>query len=142
VKHEITETADLTHCHALRRTVFIEEQNVSEAEEMDGLDAEAIHLIATCDGKPAGTARLLIRGETGKIGRVAVLREHRGTGLGAAIMRQAEAALRSRPGVTRLYLSAQTQALPFYEKLGYTAYGPEYDDAGIPHRDMEKRLDR
>jgi ElaA protein len=142
VKHEITETTDLTHCHALRRTVFIEEQNVSEADEMDGLDAEAIHLIATCDGKPAGTARLLIRGETGKVGRVAVLREHRGTGLGAAIMRQAEEALRSRPGVTRLYLSAQTQALPFYEKLGYTAYGPEYDDAGIPHRDMEKRLDR
>jgi len=142
VKHEITETTDLTNCHALRRTVFIEEQNVSEADEMDGLDAEAIHLIATCDGKPAGTARLLIRGETGKIGRVAVLREHRGTGLGAAIMRQAEEALRSRPGVTRLYLSAQTQALPFYEKLGYTAYGPEYDDAGIPHRDMEKRLDR
>ena len=142
MKHEITETTDLTHCHALRRTVFIEEQNVSEADEMDGLDAEAIHLIATCDGKPAGTARLLIRGETGKIGRVAVLREHRGTGLGAAIMHQAEEALRSRPGVTRLYLSAQTQALPFYEKLGYTAYGPEYDDAGIPHRDMEKRLDR
>ncbi|WP_370163139.1 GNAT family N-acetyltransferase [Limimaricola soesokkakensis] len=142
MKHEITETTDLTHCHALRRTVFIEEQNVSEADEMDGLDAEAIHLIATCDGKPAGTARLLIRGETGKIGRVAVLREHRGTGLGAAIMRQAEAALRSRPGVTRLYLSAQTHALPFYEKLGYVAYGPEYDDAGIPHRDMEKRLDR
>lgn len=142
MKHEITETTDLTHCHALRRTVFIEEQNVSEADEMDGLDAEAIHLIATCDGKPAGTARLLIRGETGKIGRVAVLREHRSTGLGAAIMRQAEAALRSRPGVTRLYLSAQTHALPFYEKLGYVAYGPEYDDAGIPHRDMEKRLDR
>lgn len=142
MKHEITETTDLTHCHALRRTVFIEEQNVSEADEMDGLDAEAIHLIATCDGKPAGTARLLIRGETGKIGRVAVLREHRGTGLGAAIMRQAEAALRSRPGVTRLYLSAQTHALPFYERLGYVAYGPEYDDAGIPHRDMEKRLDR
>ena len=142
MKHEITETTDLTNCHALRRTVFIEEQNVSEADEMDGLDAEAIHLIATCDGKPAGTARLLIRGETGKIGRVAVLREHRGTGLGAAIMRQAEAALRSRPGVTRLYLSAQTHALPFYEKLGYVAYGPEYDDAGIPHRDMEKRLDR
>ncbi|EYD73094.1 GNAT family N-acetyltransferase [Limimaricola hongkongensis] len=142
MKHEISETTDLSQCHALRRTVFIEEQNVSEAEEMDGLDAEAIHLIATCDGVPVGTARLLIRGETGKIGRVAVLRDHRGTGLGAAIMRQAEAALRSRPGITRLYLSAQTHALPFYEKLGYAAYGPEYDDAGIPHRDMEKRLDR
>lgn len=142
MRHEITETTDLTHCHALRRTVFIEEQKVSEADEMDGLDAEAIHLIATFDGQPAGTARLLIRGETGKIGRVAVLRERRGSGLGAAIMRQAEEALRSRPGITRLYLSAQTHALPFYEKLGYTAYGPEYDDAGIPHRDMEKRLDR
>ncbi|SDE62428.1 GNAT family N-acetyltransferase [Limimaricola pyoseonensis] len=136
----VTETDDLAACHALRRTVFIEEQNVSEAEEMDGLDGEAVHLLATLDGSPVGTARLLLRGETGKIGRVAVLSEHRGAGIGAAIMRKAEEVLRARPGVTRLYLSAQTHALPFYERLGYVAYGPEYDDAGIPHRDMELSL--
>ena len=58
MKHDIIETTDLTHCHALRRTVFIEEQHVSEAEEMDGLDHEAIHLLATCDGTPVGTSPL------------------------------------------------------------------------------------
>ncbi len=140
MKPEIFETTDLAACHALRRTVFIEEQNVSEAEEMDGLDGEAIHLLATLDGKPVGTARLMLRGDTGKIGRVCVLMDQRGSGLGAAIMRHAADVLRARPGITRLYLSAQTHALPFYEKLGYVAYGPEYDDAGIPHRDMELRL--
>lgn len=129
-------TTDLAACHALRRRVFIEEQLVSEAEELDGLDEGALHLLAQIDGRPVGTARILIHGDTGKIGRVCVLAGVRGRGIGAALMRAAVAELRARPGVTRAKLGAQIHALGFYEALGFRAFGPEYDDAGIAHRDM------
>lgn len=133
---EIAPTTDIDTCRALRRIVFIKEQGVSEADELDGLDGEAIHLLARAEGQPVGSARLLVRGETGKIGRVCVLREARGKGLGAALMRAALAEFRKIPGVTRVKLGAQTHAIPFYEALGFTTEGPEYIDAGIPHRDM------
>lgn len=136
----IEETTDLGACHALRRRVFIEEQNVPEADEMDDLDATAIHILAHEDGQPLGTARLILKGDTGKIGRVAVLAQARGRGLGAALMRAALEALRARPGIRRAALSSQTHAIGFYEKLGFAAYGPVYDDAGIPHRDMSREL--
>lgn len=133
---EIAPTEDLATCHAIRRVVFIEEQGVPEAEEIDDLDAGALHLLARLNGRPLGTARLLRQGDTGKIGRVAVLRDARGTGLGAALMRAAIDQFRAMDGVARVKLGAQTHALGFYEKLGFTAYGPEFDDAGIPHRAM------
>lgn len=129
-------TDDIATCRTLRRRVFIEEQGVSEADEMDGKDDQAIHLLATVDGVPMGSARLLVAGEVGKIGRVCVLPEARGTGLGAAVMEAAIAELRRQSGVTKAKLGAQTHALGFYERLGFVAEGPVYDDAGIPHRDM------
>ena len=133
-------TDDLDSCRTLRRTVFIEEQNVPEAEEWDGLDGQAIHLLAWQDGEAVGTARILLQGDIGKIGRVCVLPQARGTGLGAALIRAALDVLRIRPGIVRAKLGAQTHAIGFYEKLGFKAYGPEYDDAGIPHRDMVRDL--
>ena len=136
----IEQTDDLGACHALRRTVFIEEQNVPEADEMDDLDGEAIHLLAWQDDVPVGTARILIRGDIGKIGRVCVLPQARGTGLGAQLIRASMDVLRTHPGVTTAKLGAQTHAIGFYEKLGFLAQGPVYDDAGIPHRDMTREL--
>lgn len=136
---KISVTDDFPACAAIRRRVFIEEQNVPEELELDDLDAAAVHLLATQDGRPVGTARLLIEGETAKIGRVAILPELRGTGAGAALMRAALDELRAR-GVTKAKLGAQTHAIGFYERLGFTVYGPEYDDAGIPHRDMSLAL--
>jgi len=136
----ITETRDIATCRALRRTVFIEEQGVSEADEVDDKDDEAIHLLATLNGKPVGSARLLVMGDTGKIGRVCVLTEARGTGLGAQLMQAAVTRFRSVPGVTKVKLGAQTHALGFYERLGFTAIGDEFDDAGIPHREMVLKL--
>lgn len=133
---EIAETRDLATCRALRRTVFIEEQGVSEADEVDDKDGDAIHLLATLNGMPVGSARLLVLGDTGKIGRVCVLKSARGTGLGAQLMQAAVDRFRSVPGVTKVKLGAQTHALGFYERLGFTAYGPEFDDAGIAHREM------
>lgn len=142
--------ADMALVHGVRRQVFIVEQEISEDEEWDDLDATSEHLLALgADGAALGTARL-IHGEqalavTGGVegrvllGRLAVLKETRGTGLGAALVRAVEQAGRER-GATAMELHAQVQALGFYERLGYVAEGPEYLDAGIPHRTMTRGL--
>ena len=132
----ISVTRDLATCLELRRIVFIEEQQVPEDLERDELDATATHLLAEHEGRAVGTARLLEVGETGKIGRVCILPEARGLGLGATLIRAAVEEFRKRPQITRVKLGAQTHALGFYERLGFTAVGPEYLDAGILHRDM------
>ena len=131
----VERTQDLPTCLTLRRIVFIEEQGVSQAEEVDGLDDGALHLLAWVDSRPVGTARLLLTPDYGKIGRVCVLAEARGKGIGAALIRTALEVLRGQ-GARLAKLGAQTHALGFYEALGFTAEGPEYMDAGIPHRDM------
>ena len=132
---QVSLTDDLPACWALRRTVFIEEQAVPEDLEVDGLDPEALHLLASFDGRPVGTARMLLKGDTGKIGRVCVLPELRGQGIGQALIRAAVEELRAR-GLGRAKLGSQVHAIPFYEALGFVAEGPVFDDAGIPHRDM------
>ncbi|MYS48389.1 GNAT family N-acetyltransferase, partial [Streptomyces sp. SID5998] len=75
----------------------------------------------------------------GSLGRLAVVKEARGLGVGVALVRAVEEAARAR-GLTAVDLHAQTHALGFYERLGYTAYGPEFPDAGIPHRAMRRAL--
>jgi len=136
VKARIEVTTDIATCLELRRVVFIDEQGVSEADERDDLDGQAVHLLAWVGDNPVGTARLLTKGHTGKIGRVCVLRDQRGSGLGAALIGAAVEEFRRMPGIEAVKLGAQTHAIAFYEKLGFVAFGPEYDDAGIAHRDM------
>jgi ElaA protein len=133
-------STDIATCQALRRVVFIHEQGVSEADEIDGLDGRAVHLLAWDGLCPVGTARLLVKGAVGKIGRVCVLPEVRGTGLGAALIRAALAELGRMPGVTEAYLGSQSHATGFYEKLGFVAEGEEFLDAGLPHRHMRRAL--
>ena len=133
-------TRDVPTCQALRRVVFIDEQGVSEAEEVDGLDGKALHLLAWDADCPVGTARLLVKGPVGKIGRVCVLPEVRGTGLGAALIEAALAELRKQPEVREAVLGAQSHATGFYEKLGFVAEGEEFLDAGIAHRHMRRAL--
>ncbi|MFN3576276.1 MAG: GNAT family N-acetyltransferase, partial [Tabrizicola sp.] len=133
-------TRDIPTCQALRRVVFIEEQGVSEEDELDGLDGRAIHLLAWDGECPVGTARLLVKGSAGKIGRVCVLPEARGLGLGAALIRSALQELGRMPGVTEACLDAQSHATGFYEKLGFQVEGDEFLDAGIPHRHMRRAL--
>ncbi|KIC33008.1 GNAT family N-acetyltransferase [Leisingera sp. ANG-S5] len=132
----ISVTEDLETCFALRHQVFVEEQGVPVEEEQDALDGSATHLLALQDGVPVGTARIVFNGNTAKIGRVCVLSSTRGTGLGAKLIEAAVDTARARPGVIKAKLGAQIHALRFYEKLGFTAFGPVYDDAGIDHRDM------
>ncbi len=129
-------TRDIATCRALRREVFIQEQGVSEADEVDGLDDTAIHLLAYVGDAPVGTARLLLKGDTGKIGRVCVRATARGTGLGASLIRAAIDVLRGQPAVTLATLGAQSHATGFYEKLGFRVVGDAFTDAGIPHREM------
>ncbi|MFK7834757.1 MAG: GNAT family N-acetyltransferase [Sulfitobacter sp.] len=131
-------TDDLETCLALRREVFMEEQGVSLADEVDGLDPDCLHLLASVDGVPAGTARIHLVESTAKIGRVCLIISQRGKGLGAALILKALEVAKGK--ATRAKLGAQVDALGFYEKLGFTAIGPVYDDAGIPHRDMVQDL--
>lgn len=126
---------DMADVLEIRRIVFIVGQNVPEDLERDGRDDEAIHVIAHHEGRAIGTARLLVENGVAKIGRVSVLEELRGQGHGAAIMRFALDELR-REDVTVAKLASQTHALGFYEALGFEACGPEFIEAGIPHRDM------
>jgi len=132
-------THDLATCLEIRRVVFIEEQNVPEDLERDDDDAAAAHFLAQVDGTPVGTARIVTKGQDAKIGRVAVLKEARGTRQGQALI-GACVDWAKQQGLQRAILGAQVDALGFYEKLGFTAYGDVFDDAGIDHKMMELRL--
>jgi predicted GNAT family N-acyltransferase len=140
VKPSIEETRDIAACLSVRRAVFTVEQGIAEADDVDGRDSEAIHLLARMGDRPVGTLRILVSGDTGKIGRLSVLPECRGQGIGGALLDRAVKRLASKHGVTRAYLSAQSYAIPFYEARGFRPYGEDYDDVGIPHRDMERML--
>lgn len=129
-----TESA-LDASFAIRREVFVEEQGVSPEEEYDGLDPECRHYLLTLDGAPMATARMRVLDGKAKLQRVAVLKPGRGCGLGLALMRRMLEDARAE-GLTGAALSSQVYAIPFYERLGFVAHGPEYPDAGIPHRDM------
>lgn len=127
-------------CHQSRRVGGREEQRVPEADEVDGRDPGCEHFLAYLDGAPVGTARLRIT-EDGhaKAERVAVLGAHRGRGVGHALMNALEARARAL-GHAEVVLSAQVDAIPFYLARGYEPYGPEFMDAGIPHRKMHLHL--
>ncbi|MFI8346024.1 GNAT family N-acetyltransferase [Streptomyces sp. NPDC085596] len=142
--------ADREACFAVREDVFVGEQGVPQDIEYDAYDATAVHVLAMGeDGVPLGTGRLLHAeaaaaktggdASVGSLGRLAVTRRARGLGVGVALVRAIEDAARDL-GLTAVDLHAQTQALGFYERLGYTAYGPEFQDAGIAHRAMRRPL--
>ncbi len=126
----------------VRRAVFIEEQGVPEALEWDGEDARAIHALATDrTGRPIGTARLVIRADEAQVGRMAVLRDWRGRGVGRALL-QALLTEAQQRGIGRIVLHAQVHAVPFYRRFGFHPEGAEFLDAGIPHLHMTRILDR
>lgn len=131
---------DYAPCLALRMEVFVHEQGVPVAEEIDDLDDQAIHILARDGTAPIGTARVLIQDDTAKIGRVCLVKSARGTGLGRDLMLFTLDLAAKTPGVHRAKLGAQTYAIGFYEGLGFSPFGPIYDDGGIPHRDMLKEF--
>ncbi|HEY4220134.1 MAG TPA: GNAT family N-acetyltransferase [Myxococcota bacterium] len=140
-----TSAEELQACLAIRRAVFIDEQNVPEQEELDELDAVCRHFLAT-PGKSSplkeaiGTARILFLDDgTAKAQRVAVVKTQRQHGVGSALMFAVEGEA-ARAGLSVMILSSQVSAIPFYERLGYEAYGDLFVDAGIDHRMMRKNI--
>jgi predicted GNAT family N-acyltransferase len=121
---------------ALRREVFIREQNVPEEDEFDSYDLTATHVVAVLGGDVAGALRILFLPEHVKIGRVVVGRDWRGKGIASEMMRYAMELARAR-GATRFYLTAQIDKLALYEKLGFVAFGEPFQDGGMPHLAMK-----
>ncbi len=121
---------------AIRRAVFVVEQRVPEEEEWDDNDAVCQHVLALAGSLPIGTGRLL---PDGQVGRMAVLKDWRGRGVGRAMLTLL-LALARQSGFTTVVLHAQTHALNFYIKQGFSAEGPEFMEAGIPHQLMRIRL--
>ncbi|EED32904.1 acetyltransferase, GNAT family [gamma proteobacterium NOR5-3] len=144
----MTETADVLLREALwpqdasvlerlRSAVFVLEQGVPRDIEWDGRDAEARHMIAELNGTPIGCGRLLA---DGRIGRLAVLAQHRGQGIGAQLLSAIVGMARQR-GEHSLYLHAQADAVQFYERAGFTVQGEPFEEAGIQHVSMHITLD-
>ncbi|RFP17588.1 GNAT family N-acetyltransferase [Duganella sp. BJB488] len=135
-KHDIR-TGDWTALNAdaklIRFEVFVEEQKVPAELEMDHMDAVCLHAVAyDAHGTPVGTGRLL---PDGHIGRMAVRRSARGSGVGGALLQVLMAQARAR-GDTQVVLSAQSHAAPFYERHGFAIDGDEFFEAGIAHINM------
>jgi predicted GNAT family N-acyltransferase len=120
----------------IRAAVFVVEQNVPATLELDEWDEQSEHALATASGAAVGTGRLL---PDGHIGRMAVLREWRRAGVGAAILRALMSRAQAR-GMARVVLNAQTHAAPFYARFGFVARGDEFMEAGIPHVEMSLEL--
>jgi len=121
----------------IRKRVFIEEQHVPEELEWDEDDKLCVHVLATDENNnPIACGRLKLDGH---IGRMAVLKEHRNTGIGTKILKSLLAEAK-KENINRIYLHAQTTAIGFYEKQGFKVYSDEFMDAHIPHKSMQKNL--
>ena len=131
-----TEQSDILK---VRRIVFIEEQQVDAAIEVDGLDPQCRHVLARLRGSQQagaiGTGRLK---PNGQIGRLAVLKAYRGRGVGS-LMLQTLIELSRSQGHDRVFLHAQTSATPFYEKQGFRPDGKQLIEADILHITMSLR---
>jgi len=132
-------TPDAEDARQIRFEVFVNEQKVPAELELDEIDATAVHVLAYDEqGQPCGTGRMFPfpdESEMAKIGRMAVLKQARNTGCGAALLTKLIDIARAN-GYKGAVLSAQVHAVPFYEKFGFVADPLVYDDAGIPHQTM------
>ena len=119
----------------IRTVVFIEEQRVSVEEEMNGTDENAVHLVVYENEVAVATGRIIIENDCFILGRIAVLKEHRGKKLGDLVVRMLIRKAYTMGG-RKQYIHAQIYAKGFYEKLGFEAYGDEYMEVNIPHLSM------
>jgi predicted GNAT family N-acyltransferase len=130
---------NLSICWALRRVVFVEEQGVPLAVDIDGADESCTQFLAWVNGVPIGTARLRAVAGKAKAERLAVLDDFRGHGAGRALMNVVEANARAQ-GLRTILVHAQEAVVPFYERLGYAALGAPFVEAGIRHVAMQKEV--
>ncbi|BDH60911.1 putative N-acetyltransferase YjcF [Lysinibacillus sp. PLM2] len=138
---KIVETEQqLQSAYEVRNKVFVVEQGVPEHLELDEFDAKSIHFIVNDGEQVVAAARFReYQPKVGKVERVCVLPSYRGKKLGVLMMKAIENYAATH-GFQKLLLYAQTHAVPFYEKLNYVINSPEFLDAGIPHRSMEKMI--
>lgn len=123
----------------IRNTVFIEEQGFER--EYDEIDGFATHIVIYEGGSAIGTCRVFFDDDLGcyHTGRIAVLKEHRGKGLGRILVTEAEKVAKNLGG-TEVFIGGQVRVRDFYERLGYTAYGDTYLDEGVPHIGLKKSV--
>lgn len=130
---QVSKTDDLEKVFAIRRQVFVIEQNCPPELEWEFED-ESTHFLATVNDVPAGAARWRKTDKGYKLERFAVLEEFRGLGIGRELV---EAVLAGLPAdANYIYLHAQTQAMGLYQKSGFEPTGPEFEEAGIKHYKM------
>lgn len=140
--HMVKSEQEKADALAVRRVVFVEEQQVPEEleiDEHDHPDAAVLHFVAYAENGRSGQAGCVRMRPAWARWNVSVLASERGTGLGRHIMLAMEDAARQQ-GFAKLKLNAQTHAQRFYEKLGYLPVGDVFDEAGIEHIAMEKTL--
>lgn len=143
----VSSEGDLFSALAIREIVFIEEQSVPESLERDADDAQAFHVLAMEKGHAIGTGRLVTMdkppegeaGTWGRVGRMAVLQAHRKGGIGSRLLGALEAEAKRR-GFAGILLHAQVSAMEFYKRHGYVAHGAIFEEAGMPHLEMKKKL--
>jgi predicted GNAT family N-acyltransferase len=132
----VHDPADLEKVFAIRREVFVDEQNCPPELEWE-YEEESNHFLATIDGEPAGASRWRKTDKGFKLERFAVLKDFRGYGVGQALVR---AVLDDLPKeATYVYMHAQIQAVTLYERFGFVRTGPEFEEASIRHYKMEKK---
>ena len=138
---KIATRGDLQRAFSIRLRVFVAEQGVPREIELDNEDTAAIHFLASWDGQAVGTARLVLKNETAKIGRMAVLKRHRNKGIGRGLLKRAVEYCRKHKAKV-VFLNAQVPVIGFYEKMGFACAGKSFVEAGIPHRRMILLKDR
>jgi predicted GNAT family N-acyltransferase len=131
----VSSKKELEQALAIRKRVFVKEQGVPEEIELDCEDERAMHFLAFHSAKAVGTARLVIRQKSAKIGRMAVLKKYRGKGIGTKLLRRAIVAAQ-RQELQNIYLHAQVPVIGFYEAQAFRCVGPVFKEAGIAHRKM------
>lgn len=135
--HKVKTKEEKQQAFDIRHLVFVIEQVVDPEEEYDEYDEACTHFLAFSDGFACGTARWRFKAPgIIKLERFAVLEKYRGEGVGAALVRAVVADL---PLAEKVMMHAQLHAIPFYQKLGFETYGPEFDEAGIRHFAMKLR---
>jgi len=136
----VTTDQEQKEAYRIRKTVFVDEQNVPMDLEIDEHEETSIHFIAYSDkNEVVGASRLRFVDEYGKLERICVLKPFRGKSFGKKIIVQMEQEIVNN-GYKKAKLHAQTHAKEFYERLGYEVMSDEFMDAGIPHVAMTKEL--
>jgi predicted GNAT family N-acyltransferase len=130
---------ELQDAYSIRKEVFVHEQRVPEEMEIDEYEDAATHFVLYKDKRVIGAGRFRVLEGIGKVERICVKQNVRGTGAGKEIMRGIEHFANDHH-IKSLKLNAQTSAIPFYEGLGYEIVSEEFMDAGIPHKTMKKTL--